>query len=140
MRVFVANFRKTRSEAEIKRNSLHHDGGPRQHNHIAEGMARHDQLVENGYDLAFGFYRGEVTVQYIPETNDYSVSTTLLNPTEADIEAAKERISNDSNLDTVAQRIPRQPGGGGRRYRGPGTWRYGARPVRPRRGSQGSQV
>lgn len=107
-------------------------GGPRQHNHIAEGMARHDRLVETGYDWAFGIYRGEVTVQYIPETNDYSVATTLLNPTEADVQAAKERISNDSNLDTVAQRVPRRPGGGGRGYRGPGSWRYGARPVRPR--------
>lgn len=87
-------------------------GGPRRFNHIAEAMARHDSIIETGYDPARGKYRGDVEVEYVPDSGGYSVSRTLSNPTPEELGQTMESMANDtSNL--VAQKGPRRPSGGG---------------------------
>jgi RHS repeat-associated protein len=73
-------------------------GGPTQQNHIAEALARHDSIIGTGYDPAFGVYRGEVQVQYIPEGGGYSVTRTLNNPTPEELGMAMDGMANSSQL------------------------------------------
>jgi RHS repeat-associated protein len=135
-------------------------GGLSSRDHIAEGMARHDSIIDSGYDPAFGHYRGEVTVEYTPPTNDYKVSTTLSNPTQDEVYGAMGGILDSTQAVTQArggtgggsgsrsgsggkgnkpqgnpQRDPRNwdyRGRGHYVYVGPGSWTYGTgRPKKP---------
>jgi hypothetical protein len=90
-------------------------GAPPTSNHIAAGMARHDSIVETGYDPGLGIYRGEVDVEYV--TNDYSRSTTLHNPTQAEVEDAMDSMSNSN--DAVALKGRNIRGGGSARVSNP---------------------
>jgi hypothetical protein len=98
-------------------------------------MERHDQITETGYDSAFGHYRGEVDIEYVPVSGDYSATTTLKNPTQAQVDATMDSMAN---ADAVAQRGGRPSrssrGGGGpasnpnwvlvTNSRGQRQWRY----------------
>ena len=122
-------------------------GGPRQFNHISEALARHDSIIETGYDPGLGHYRGDVEVQYIPDGGGYSITATLHNPTPEDLGQKMDQMANSTEL--TAQRgggrrpnggrrnsspkqdprnwrwVPTRRGGGQWRYTGPRTWREG---------------
>ena len=113
-------------------------------NHIAEAMARHDSIRETGYDPAFDIYHGEVGVSYTPADANYTVSTTLHNPTPDQLNEAMNSLADTSDLLASTQgqvgrgrrstpgRNPNHwrwvPTGRARGrwiYTGPGSWTYG---------------
>ena len=86
-------------------------GGPVQQNHIAEGMARHDSIIETGYDPAFGVYRGEVTVEYIPDGGGYMNVQTLNNPTPEELGATMDSMERGADMaqSMLAKNRPGRP-------------------------------
>lgn len=85
---------------------------PLSENEAAE--ARHNSIINTGYDPDLGHYRGEVEIEHI--TDGYSVTRTLNNPTEEELSTAIQ--STLTAEDFVAQRGGRPP----RRGSGRGSW------------------